>query len=232
MRIKINNIPFESDKKLTILEAAELLGIQIPSLCYLKNIEPHTSCMICVVKEKNREGFLPSCSTQIYDGMDIDSKSEEVIQLRKAAIELLLSEHVGDCSGPCESACRFDLDIPKVFNAIKKEHKIKAINLLRRDLGLPFLVNHYCSGPCENACRRGQVDRSVEIKKTIGHFLLNKRIDLKGENNNKFKILIAGSGIKALALASFLDINGFNVALPDFKEEMIHNDRELLKRIG
>ncbi len=228
--MKINNIPLKSEKKITVLEAAKLLGINIPSLCFIKNLPPNLSCMVCIVKDKKNGDFFPSCSKQIYQGMDIDSESDEVMQLRKAAIELLLSEHVGDCSGPCESSCPFDLDISNVFDAIKNDHKQTAIALLRRDLGLPFLVNDYCSGTCEKACRRGRADKAVEIKKIIHHFLLNKPTDDKEKNDKELKILITVPGIKALALASFLEINGFSVAMPDFEEDKIRNDVELLKR--
>ncbi len=178
MKIKINNIPFESEKEITVLEAAGYIGIKIPSLCYLKNLEPHTSCMVCMVKDKHTGRFFPSCATKIQEGMDIDSESDEIMQLRKTSIELLLSDHTGDCSGPCESACRFNFDIPGFFNAIKMNRNQRALALLRKDLGLPFLVNQYCSGLCENACRRGRVDKAIKINSPIPPIPVNALYDI------------------------------------------------------
>jgi len=231
MRIKINNIPFESNEKMTVLEAAGFMGIKIPTLCYLKNLAPNTSCMVCMVKDKQNDRFVPSCSTLIYNGMDIDSESNEVMNVRKTALEFLLSEHVGDCSGPCESACRFNLNIPEVFNAIEQGQIQKAITLLRKDLGLPFLVNDFCSGYCENACRRKRVDKAVGIKHIIHEFLINNTIKDYGEKKNKeFSVLITATGIKAIALASFLDVNGFSVSLLGFENDIIQQDMDFLKR--
>ncbi len=235
IQLKINNIQFESEEEITVLEAAARLGMRIPALCYLKSLEPCTSCTVCIVKDKTDNRFFPSCATIICNGMDIDSESIEVMELRKTSLELLLSEHLGDCSGPCEASCRFDLNVPKVFDAIKNDATQTAISLLQRDLGLPFLVNSWCLATCENACRRKRVDRAVKIQKTIGEFLLNKIATSKNSEINSnihadkkevIRILITEPGIKSLALASFLAVNGFSVALPAFDKDRLPENGE------
>ena len=96
----------------TILDAAEKLGIEIPTLCFLKGYEPSTSCLVCVVKDRKTGRIIPSCATQVTDGMEIDNDTDEVRDMRRTALELLLSEHVGDCLAPCFFACPAHMDIP------------------------------------------------------------------------------------------------------------------------
>ncbi len=100
-KLFIDNREVEIDKGATILDAAGKLGIEIPTMCFLKDYKPSTSCMVCVVKIDGLAALVPACGTVVKDGMRVASNSEEVLQARRAALELLLSDHVGDCLGPC-----------------------------------------------------------------------------------------------------------------------------------
>ncbi|MHC4521004.1 MAG: 2Fe-2S iron-sulfur cluster-binding protein, partial [Planctomycetota bacterium] len=100
-KITIDDREVEVDAEATILDAAEKLGIEIPTMCYLRGHEPTTSCMVCVVKVAGVNGLVPACGTPVSDGMQVENDSEEVREARRAALELLLSDHVGDCMGPC-----------------------------------------------------------------------------------------------------------------------------------
>jgi NADH dehydrogenase/NADH:ubiquinone oxidoreductase subunit G len=105
------NVPEDA----TILDAAQTLGIHIPTLCYLKEIKPLTSCMICVVKVEGRWNLLPACATRVEEGMMVMNDHPEVTKARRTALELLLSDHVGDCMGPCQVACPAGMDIPRMI---------------------------------------------------------------------------------------------------------------------
>jgi NADH dehydrogenase/NADH:ubiquinone oxidoreductase subunit G len=87
----------------TVLAAARTLGIDIPALCYLEKCGPLNSCLVCVVKINGR--LVPSCGTQVEPGMVVESESEEVHAARRTALELLFSDHVGDCLSPCQRLC-------------------------------------------------------------------------------------------------------------------------------
>jgi formate dehydrogenase major subunit len=91
-------IAIEANK--TILTIASENGVQIPSLCHNEKISRTTSCFVCVVKDAETGRFLPSCSAYPSEGQEIDASSDEVIDMRKTALELLLSEHAGDCEAP------------------------------------------------------------------------------------------------------------------------------------
>jgi len=101
VKLYIDKKEVEVEPGSTILNAAEKLGIKIPVLCHIKGLTPSTSCMVCVVKLKGRENFVPACATKAEEGMEVENDTEAVLEARRVALELLLSEHVGDCNGPC-----------------------------------------------------------------------------------------------------------------------------------
>jgi len=89
----------------TILEAARALGLTIPTLCHIEGFEPSASCFLCAVKIEGRPNLWPSCATLVAEGMAVISNSDEVRAARKTSLELLLSDHAGDCVGPCRTGC-------------------------------------------------------------------------------------------------------------------------------
>lgn len=105
MNIKINGIPYEVEDGLTILQAAQSVGIRIPTLCWLKEINEIGACRICLVEANGR--LVASCVIKAEEGMDIVTNSERVQRARKNNLELLLSVHDKKClscvkSGKCE----------------------------------------------------------------------------------------------------------------------------------
>ncbi len=107
MKVTIDNQTLELDKPIPILEAAKKVGIKIPTLCYYEDLPPIGSCGVCVVEIEGL-GVKRACVTPVYDGMKIDTHSQEVIKHRKMAVELLLSDHPIDCL-TCERSGRCDL---------------------------------------------------------------------------------------------------------------------------
>ena len=97
VNIKINNIPMTVKKGLTILEAAREAKIEIPTLCYLKEINEIGACRICVVEVKGAKSLVASCVYPVADGMEIFTHTQKVLDARKINLELLLSNHHQDC---------------------------------------------------------------------------------------------------------------------------------------
>ena len=148
----------------TILDAAESIGIKIPTLCYLKDLLPLTSCMLCVVKVEGRRNLLPSCATRAEEGMVIFNDDPDVKLARRTALELLLSDHVGDCMGPCQVACPAGMNIPEMMRFMAAGHYDRAIETIKEHLALPAVTGYICPAPCEKACRRGQVDEPLAVR--------------------------------------------------------------------
>ncbi len=147
----------------TILEAAQKLGIAIPTLCYLEGCRPSTSCLVCTVKVRGNGRLVPSCGTLAEDGMEIESETEEIHGVRRSALELLLSDHLGDCLAPCQFACPAQMDIPQMLRQIASEDLGGAIATVKRDIALPAVLGRICPAPCEKACRRRPADGAVAI---------------------------------------------------------------------
>ena len=107
VNIKINNMECSVPAGVSILEAARLSGIEIPTLCYLKEVNEIGACRICVVEVKGARSLVAACVFPVAEGMEILTNSPKVIASRKTTLELLLSTHKKEClscvrSGNCE----------------------------------------------------------------------------------------------------------------------------------
>ncbi len=107
VNIKINGFDYQVPAGSTILEACHKVGIEIPTLCYLKEINAIGACRICVVEVKGARSLVAACVFPVYEGMEILTNSPKVIKARKTTLELILSTHKKEClssvrSGNCE----------------------------------------------------------------------------------------------------------------------------------
>ena len=213
MKLTIDNREIELDEPTTIVRAAAQLGIEIPVMCYKEGYDYFTSCMICVVKDQTSGRTLPACSAECADGMVIETECEEIRAARKSTLELLLSEHVGDCEAPCQRLCAIHSEIPKMIREIKDEQFEDAIATVREDMAIPSILERFCNAPCEKGCRRAQHDEGVSIRHLTRYI---SDWDLKRdepylppvkESTGK-KIAIVGSGSTGLAASYYLTREG------------------------
>ena len=107
VNIKINNMPLSVPKGKTILEAARYAGIEIPTLCYLKEMNEIGACRMCMVEVKGARSLVAACVFPVNEGMEIFTNTEKVRNSRKTNLELVLSTHRKEClscvrSGDCE----------------------------------------------------------------------------------------------------------------------------------
>ena len=124
VNIKINNKPYSVPKGSTILEAARYAGIEIPTLCFLKDINQIGACRICMVEVKGARSLVAACVFPVNEGMEIFTNTEKVRHSRKMTLELILSNHDRKClscvrSGNCElqKLCKeFGVDIEDRFD--------------------------------------------------------------------------------------------------------------------
>ncbi|MFI3129000.1 MAG: NADH-dependent [FeFe] hydrogenase, group A6 [Bacillota bacterium] len=109
INLKINGIAVSVPEGTTILQAAREVGIKIPTLCYLKEINEIGACRVCVVEVKGARTLTASCVYPVAEGMEVTTNSEKVMDARKKTVELLLSDHNKSClscarNGQCELA--------------------------------------------------------------------------------------------------------------------------------
>ena len=95
--LRINDIPVTVPEGTTVLEAARSAGFNIPSLCYLKDVNEIGACRICVVEVKGAKSLVASCVYPVAEGMEVHTNTERVRQSRRLTLELILSNHRMDC---------------------------------------------------------------------------------------------------------------------------------------
>ena len=253
-RITIDQRDVEVSEGSTILDAAQKLGIEIPTLCFLKGRQPLTSCMVCVVKIEGRENLVPACATVVVDGMRVQSDCDEVRHARRAALELLLSDHVGDCLAPCQLLCAEGMNIPQMLRQIAAGDLAAAAETIMREMALPAVLARVCTKPCEKGCRRASLDAAVAIcdlkglaadaKLAARAPYLPQRLPATGK-----RVAVVGAGPTGISAAYHLALLGHTATvferesrpggrlLRDFDRqslpaEVLHAEVELIARLG
>lgn len=224
MNITINNLRFEAHEGETILDVALRNDISIPTLCHQKELIPFASCFICVVEVNDGGKLLPSCSTKVVDGMVVQTDSPRVCSSRKTCVELLLSDHVGDCKGPCQVKCPAEIDIPGFISLLAHKNEQEAIKLIKQMLPFPASLGRVCPRPCETQCRRLCSNDAVSIcflKRYIADKDLSSPSPYVPETKPPTgkKVAIVGAGPAGLSAGFYLKMDGYAVTVFDAHSE-------------
>ena len=168
VNIKINNIDIEVAKGSTVLEAAKLAHIDIPTLCYLKDINEIGACRMCVVEIKGARSLTASCVHPVSEGMEIFTNTPKVLDSRKKTLELILSDHDRKClscvrSNNCElqTLCReLGVDDELLYEGESHLHEIdnSAIHMYRDNN--KCILCRRCTAVCENIQAVGVIGAS------------------------------------------------------------------------
>ncbi len=106
LNVKVNGIAVSVPKGSTILDAARVAGVEIPTLCYMKKKNEIGACRICVVEATGARGLVTACVYPVTEGMEIQTNTEKVRKARKTTLELILSAHDKNClSCPRSTNC-------------------------------------------------------------------------------------------------------------------------------
>ncbi|UZJ39001.1 NAD(P)-binding protein [Prosthecochloris sp. SCSIO W1102] len=215
--ITLNDKEVQASAGATILAVAKANGIHIPTFCHDDRLKPYASCFLCVVEVEKARGLLPACSTQVMPGMVIRTDSEKVRKARTMALELMLSDHVGDCVAPCEATCPAHIDIQGYIAHIANGNPEAAVRLIKKSNPLPVVCGRICPHPCESQCRRGLVDEPVSInplKRFAAEYELQNGAFLPETAPDTGKrVAIVGGGPAGLSAAYYLRQMGHAVVL-------------------
>ena len=158
VNIKINGMPLSVPKGISILEAARYAGIEIPTLCYLKDINEIGACRICMVEVVGARSLVSACVFPVAEGMEIYTNTEKVRKSRKTTLELILSTHDKNCltcvrSGTCElqQLCKeFGVDDADYFKGevIQYEFDDSAAHMIRNNN--KCILCRRCIAACDN----------------------------------------------------------------------------------
>lgn len=174
MRITVNHRPLDVPPHRPLIESLRAAGYDVPSMCYAGDARHQPSCMVCMVKDVHTGQMIPSCSTLPREGMEIETDTEEVLGMRRQALELLLSDHRADCEAPCTIVCPRGIDVARVLLHYDRG-ELSAAAAVLGDTSCDG-----CKAPCERACRRRTVDEAVSIRSLLDE-VRRDGLEVKGE---------------------------------------------------
>ncbi|MBF0319437.1 MAG: molybdopterin-dependent oxidoreductase [Nitrospirae bacterium] len=166
VKLTINGKEVEAERNATILEAAESVGIKIPTLCHLKGLEPYGGCRMCLVKIERVPRLQTACTTKVNEGMAVITETEEINKARRAMLEFLLINHPLDCpvcdkSGECllqDEAARYGASEGRFVEG-KRVHP--------ENVNDPFIVRNMqrciLCARCTRMCGDGQGAYAISI---------------------------------------------------------------------
>ena len=167
INVKINGNPLQVPNDTTILAAAKMLNIKIPTLCYNSDLPAWASCGICIVRQEGTARMLRACCTKVSEGMSVITHDPEIVKARRTVLELILSNHPQECltctrNGQCELqnlAAEFGL------RQIRFEHFIVDRPLDDSNHAIVFDRNKCIScGRCVEVCQQMQKVNAIEYQ--------------------------------------------------------------------
>ncbi|MCL2046504.1 MAG: FAD-dependent oxidoreductase [Oscillospiraceae bacterium] len=225
IRLNINGRELEGFSGQTILDVATENGILIPTLCHDKRLDTYGACGICVVAMEGTTRLYRACATEIAEGMVIYTDTPMVHESRKVNLELLLSQHRGDCRAPCSEACPAKTDCQGYVGLIANGEMEEALKLIKERVPLAASIGRVCPHPCEEACRRQLVEEPISILN-----LKRFAADIDLDNPEPYlpdiapatdrSVGIIGGGPGGLSCAYFLASMGHEVTIYDAMPKM------------
>jgi len=217
VKIKINGTELEVASGKTILEVVREHELDaIPTLCHSQELEPYASCFLCVVEVKGRPNLVPACATRVAPGMEVTTRNDRIIESRRTALELLVSNHYADCVSPCMEGCPAHVDAQGYIALSAMGLYRQAVDLIRETNPLPAICGRVCVRKCEVVCRRVDVDTAVGIN-AIKRFVTDQPGVYDGtparEEATGKTIGIVGAGPAGLTAAWFLGRSGHTPVL-------------------
>ena len=215
---------FEGQK---ILDLCAECGIKIPTLCYDPHLSVHGGCSVCLVEIEGARSLMRACTNTVAPNMVIKTNTKRVTDARRLALELLLSDHVGDCRPPCSITCPAQGNVQAYINLTAQGKYREALDVLHEHVTLPASIGRVCTAPCQAKCRRNLADEKEpvsirEIKRFVSDWGMNAGGlgEIPHIEENGFKVAVVGGGAAGLSAAYFLRLAGYSVVLYE-KEEYL-----------
>ncbi|MDR1558166.1 MAG: FAD-dependent oxidoreductase, partial [Clostridiales bacterium] len=225
IHLNIDGREVKCEQGRTILDAARENGIDIPTLCHDERVKSYGACGLCMVEIDGSPRLIRACGTVAAGGMIIRTSTPRVLRSRKMTLELLLSDHAGDCRAPCSLNCPGHTDCQGYVGLIANGRFEEALKLIKDIIPLPASIGRVCPHPCEKECRRKLVEEPINIlhlKRFAADWdLASARPYLPDvEPDSGKRVAIVGGGPGGLSAAYYLRQGGHEVTVFDAMDEM------------
>ncbi|MHA1760081.1 MAG: FAD-dependent oxidoreductase [Candidatus Heimdallarchaeota archaeon] len=215
MKVIINSKETEVPEKTSIMDFLKGMNQHVPGVCKMKELDPFGSCRLCLVEVNNRT--LPACATFPRENDTIITEGSKIVDIRKTAIELMLSDHYGDCIGPCNYGCPSFSEVQNYLALVANGKYHEAVALMKKDYILPASLGRVCPAFCERDCRRNLVEEPVAIRQlkrfAADYDLANDPWMPEIPKKTGKKIAVIGGGPAGLSAAFYSRIKGHDVTI-------------------
>ncbi len=225
IKLVINGKEVVGNKGETVLNIAAKNGIEIPNLCYNGQLKLYGACGLCLVEGEGMPKLMRACATVAQDGMVLSSETPRVKKARKIALELIMSDHEGDCVAPCSLNCPAHTDIQGYLKAIANGDDKEAVKIIKEKIPIPASIGRVCPHPCESNCRRRLVEEPLSVAYLKAFAADNDLASADPytavcEEKTGKKVAIIGGGPAGLTAAYYLCLSGHDVTIYEAMPEM------------